>query len=144
MSDAERCIGPRMMHSAAALTYHALVPYLELRGVRTVGDLVRGRMAGSACLFMTRPSSVLLDLVSRAKETGSIVTLVYAPARGTLSIVRRVRIRALEGERYLICWDLEVEGERTYRLDRIMSLDDGQDVYLSPWAIQSELTGNSA
>jgi DNA polymerase-3 subunit epsilon len=121
-----------------ARVFHALVPYLEHRGVRTVGDLVRGRMGGSARLFELRVSSVLLDLVTRSAEEERVVTIVYARQPGARILVRRVRARSVEGERYLIGWDLELDAERTFRLDRILSLDDGNTTYFGPWAIPEE------
>jgi DNA polymerase III epsilon subunit family exonuclease len=122
-----------------ALAYHALVPYLELRGVRTIGDLVRGRMAGPAGLFVERPSSMLLDLASRVAGSGRMVDLVYAARPGGAGIERRFRPDRLEGERYLIGWDLDVDEERTYRLDRILILGDGQTIYMSPWVLPEDV-----
>jgi DNA polymerase III epsilon subunit-like protein len=69
-------VGQDRSHRAAddalttALAYHALVPYLELRGVSTLGHLMRRRLAGRARLFVERTSSVLLDLVGRAIDAG--------------------------------------------------------------------------
>jgi len=126
-----------------AFVYHALVPYLELRGLRTVGDLVRGRMAGSAHVFVARPSSMLLDLASRAAEAGAVVTLVYAARPGATPVVRRLRARAIEGERYLIGWDLGVDAERTYRLDRILSLSDGENTFTGPWLSAGEISARA-
>lgn len=126
---------------AAALVYHALIPYLELRGVRTVGDLVRGRMAGAAPVFVARPSSMLLDLAARAIAAETTVTLLYAVRPGVTPIRRRLRPRVLEGERYLSGWDPDLHEERTYRLDRILSLDDGRITYLSPWILPEEVPG---
>jgi len=122
-----------------ALAYHALVPYLELRGVRTVGDLVRGRMAGPAGLFVERPSSMLLDLASRVAGSGRVVDLVYAARPGGVGIERRLRPERIEGERYLIGWDMDAEEERTYRLDRILILGDGQTTYMSPWVLPEDV-----
>lgn len=122
-----------------ALAYHALVPYLELRGVRTVDDLVRGRMAGPAGLFVERPSSMLLDLASRVVGSGRVVDLVYAARPGGTGVERRFRPDRLEGERYLIGWDLDIDEERTYRLDRILILGDGQTTYMSPWVLPEDV-----
>jgi hypothetical protein len=136
--------GAERAHRAAedakttALVYHALAPYLELRGVRTVGDLVRGRMAGTAPVFVVRPSSILLDLASRAAEARSVVSLLYAARPGAPPRQRKLRARAVEGERYLVGWDLEADGERTYRLDRILTLSDDKDTFVSPWFSSSE------
>lgn len=124
---------------AAALVYHALVPYLELRGVGTVGDLVRGRMAGAAPVFVARPSSMLLDLAVRAIAAEATVALLYAARPGVTPIRRRLRPRELEGERFLSGWDPDLEEERTYRMDRILSLDDGKTTYLSPWILPEEV-----
>ncbi len=122
-----------------ALAYHALVPYLELRGVRTVGDLVRGRMAGAAHLFVQRPSSMLLDMVTRITGTGAAVDLLYAARPGGPGMERRVRPDRLEGEHSLVGWDLDVEEERTFRFDRILVLSDGRSTYLSPWVLPEEV-----
>ncbi len=122
-----------------ALAYHALVPYLELRGIHTVNDVVRGRMAGPAHLFAERPSSMLLDLVSRVVGSGAIVDIVYAVRPGAPGIERRVRPERLDGERYLVGWDLDVEEERTYRLDKVLVLSDGMTTYMSPWVLPEEV-----
>jgi DNA polymerase III epsilon subunit-like protein len=124
---------------ATALAFHALVPYLELRGVRTAGDLVNGRMAGSAERFAERPSSMLLDMVSRAVALELTVEILYARAPGASSQSRRVRAKALEEERYLIGWDLDHEAERTFRLDRILALASEDSSYMSPWITIDEL-----
>ncbi len=124
---------------ATALAFHALVPYLELRGVRTAGDLVSGRMAGPAERFVERPSSMLLDLVSRAVAFELTAEILYARSPGAPSQPRRVRARALEDERYLIGWDLDHEAERTFRLDRILALATGDSSYMSPWITIDEL-----
>jgi DNA polymerase III epsilon subunit family exonuclease len=122
-----------------ALAYHALVPYLELRGVRSVGDLVRGRMAGPAGLFVERPSSMLLDLATRVAGSGTVVDLLYSVRPGGVGIERRFRPDRLEDEKFLIGWDLDVEEQRTYRLDRILILGDGQTTYLSPWVVPEDI-----
>lgn len=122
-----------------ALVYHALVPYLELRGVRTVGDLVRGRMAGPAARFVERPSSMLLDLASRLAGSGAVAALVYAVRPGGAGIERRFRPDRLEAERYLIGWDVDLEEERTFRLDRILILSDGRTTYMSPWVLPEDV-----
>jgi hypothetical protein len=124
---------------ATALAYHALVPYLELRGYHTVGDLVRGRMAGAATAFVDRPSSMLIDLVTRAAAAGAVVHILYAVRPGMSPFERRVRPERLEADRYMVGWDLDVEEERTYRLDRILSLTDGRSSYMSPWILPEEL-----
>lgn len=124
---------------ATALAYHALVPYLELRGYHTVGDLVRGRMAGAARAFVDRPSSMLIDLVTRASAAGAVVHILYAVRPGMSPFERKVRPERLEADRYMVGWDLDVEEERTYRLDRILSLTDGQSSYMSPWILPEEL-----
>ena len=124
---------------ATALAFHALVPYLELRGVRTVEDLVAGRMAGAAERFVERPSSMLLDLVSRAVALEINVEILYARSPGAPPQARRVRARALEDESYLIGWDLEQEAERTFRLDRILALATDESSYMSPWITIDEL-----
>jgi DNA polymerase III alpha subunit (gram-positive type) len=67
----------------AALAYHSLVPYFELRGIRTLGQLVHGRMAGPAHLFVDRVSSVLIDLAARAVAEGRAVDILYAARPGS-------------------------------------------------------------
>jgi DNA polymerase III epsilon subunit family exonuclease len=122
-----------------ALAYHALVPYLELRGVRTVGDLVRGRMAGPSPLFVERPSSMLLDLATRVAGSGKAVDILHAARPGGPGVERRFRADRLEEERYLIGWDLDVDEQRTLRLDHILALSDGHTTYLSPWVLPEDV-----
>jgi len=122
-----------------ALAYHALVPYLEVRGVSTVGDLVRGRMAGPAGLFVERPSSMLLDLASRVAGSGRVIDVLYASRPGGVGVELRFRPDRLEGEGLLIGRDLVADEERPYRLDRILVLSDGKTTYLSPWVLPEDV-----
>jgi predicted DNA-binding transcriptional regulator YafY len=96
-------------------------------------------MAGAAPLFVERASSVLIDLATRATVAGTTVDLLYAVRPGATPMERRVRPVRLEAERYLIGWDVDAEEERTYRLDRILSMSDGESTYLSPWILPEEL-----
>jgi DNA polymerase III epsilon subunit-like protein len=124
---------------ATARAFHALVPYLELRGMKTVGDLVEGRMAGALDWFSDQPSSMLLDLVSRATALEQPIEILYASELGRPPLPHRVRVLRLEEDRYLIGWNLDVEAERTYRLDRILALAAADSVYLGPWIVYEEL-----
>jgi DNA polymerase III epsilon subunit-like protein len=124
---------------ATALAYHALVPYLELRGVRTAGDLVAGRMAGALEWFSDQPSSMLLDLASRAAALEQAIEILYASSPGKAPLPHRLKALRLEDDRYLTGWDAEAEDERTFRLDRILALAAGESIYFSPWIVEEEL-----
>jgi len=124
---------------ATALAYHALIPYLELRGVRTAGDLVAGRMAGALEWFSDQPSSMLLDLASRAAALEQPIEILYASSPGKVPLPHRLKALRLEEDRYLTGWDAEAEEERTYRLDRILALAAGESIYFSPWIVEEEL-----
>jgi DNA polymerase III epsilon subunit-like protein len=124
---------------SAALVYHALVPYLEVRGVRTVGDLVEARLAGSAELFASEPSSVLLDMLTRAIEHEEPVAMSYARAPGERLRDYSICPRELIHDRLLVA-DLvgepassSGEARRTFNLRRIMTLTLGVKTFLSPW-----------
>jgi DNA polymerase III epsilon subunit-like protein len=124
---------------ATALAFHALVPYLELRNMKTASDLVAGRMAGALDWFSDQPSSMLLDLVSRAIASEQPVEMLYAAVLGKPPLPHRLRALRLEDDRYLMGWSLEAQAERTYRLDRILALAAEDSVYLSPWIVYEEL-----
>ena len=124
---------------ATALAYHALVPYLELRGVSTAGELVAGRMAGALEWFSDQPSSMLLDLASRAAAHEEAIEILYASAPGKVPLPHRLKALRLEEDRYLTGWDAEAESERTFRLDRILAMAAGDSIYFSPWIIEEEL-----
>jgi DNA polymerase-3 subunit epsilon len=124
---------------ATALAFHALVPYLELRGVRTAGDLVAGRMAGALEWFSDQPSSMLLDLASRAAALEQAIEILYASSPGKVPLPHRLKALRLEDDRYLTGWDAEAEDERTFRLDRILAMAAGDSIYFSPWIVEEEL-----
>jgi predicted DNA-binding transcriptional regulator YafY len=107
--------------------------------MKTVGDLVEGRMAGALDWFSDQPSSMLLDLVSRATALEQPIEILYASELGRPPLPHRVRVLRLEEDRYLIGWNLDVEAERTYRLDRILALAAADSVYLGPWIVYEEL-----
>ncbi len=119
---------------AAALLYHALVPYLEHRGLRTVGDLVAARLAASAQHFVRRPSSFLLALLSRALDEGGRATIQYGSAAKPV-VARTGRVVDLKEDRWLVLREMcdTDYKDRTYRVESILTFAYGDQCYRSPY-----------
>lgn len=136
---------------AAALVFFRLLDGLAVRDVRTVGALVRSRVAATAERLVEQPSSVLLDMLSVAVARQAVLDLAVSRPPG--STLRRYRVRALklDDDRLLTARVLKSpdasprrlrdrlglrkrsRGERQFVVAHVMTVDDGDRVFVSPW-----------
>ncbi len=130
--------------ATAARVFHALLPQLAERGIRTVGELVEARLAMSAEQFVAAPSSVVLDMLTRAVERGDIVEMGYSRGAGTTAQKYRVKavglVRDQEFVAELVRGGAEESSgavaaeQRTFRVLDIMTLRYQGVTFVGPWA----------
>jgi hypothetical protein len=133
----------------AGQVFFALLPELRAAGVLTVGDVVETRIGASATQLVAEPSSVVLDMLSRAMTLGAVVELEYSRPPG--DAVKHYRIRPVEmlADRELAA--VLVRSERTtadsdgvgdadisektrwFRIADILRLDFEGKTFWSPW-----------
>lgn len=122
---------------AAVQVFRAQLEALRSRGLTTVGDLVRLRVAASATDLVAAPSSVLLDMLTRAIQTGGEVDMLYStpPREHTY----RVRPIELVADRELVATIVSEAGTehadrvRTFQAIDILQLDFEGKTFWSPW-----------
>jgi DNA polymerase III epsilon subunit family exonuclease len=133
---------------AAAEVFFALVPKLVDRGVETVGSLVQTRAAGPAAQFVESPSSVVLDMISRAIGAGAAVTMSYGRPPAEEERGLRIVPEELIADRELVASDAEARVQpgqeaprRVFQVADILTLELEGRTFWSPWTEPAERNG---
>jgi DNA polymerase III epsilon subunit family exonuclease len=131
---------------AAVQVFRAQLSLLRDRGLTSVGDLVRQRVAADATELVAAPSSVLLDMLTRAIRFGGEVQMVYSRPPGTK--IYRVRPVELVADRELVAEIVSASVSdragvvRTFQAIDILQLDYDGKTFWSPWRpVSSEPAG---